>query len=47
MYSAKAKGDSVQVSVAAGGPPVHRRMSLDDANDFLNQLQEAIEEASE
>lgn len=45
MYSAKAKGGSVQISISAGGPPMHRRMTLEDAEDFKNQLEEAIENA--
>ena len=47
MYSAKADGDFVLVSMSAGGPPVHRRMTPEDAQDFQNQLEEAIEEVSD
>ena len=47
MDSVKAKGGSVQVSISAGGPPVHRRMTLEDAKDFKQQLEEAIIEASD
>lgn len=46
MLSVKPKGDAVLVSVSAGGKPVHRMTSIEDAEDFLADLEEAIEEAS-
>lgn len=45
MYSAKEKDGSVLVSISAGGPPTHRHMTVEDAQDFEQQLEEAIAEA--
>lgn len=47
MLSVKPKGDAVLVSVSAGGPPVHRMTSIEDARYFLDELEEAIDQAGD